>query len=120
MYESIEKKCIEKLEVLWRNYWLRFGIGSALVRPLRSWFGIGSAEPTKWRFGRSLLYRHHKTTKCVGDFAPISKTLLSNPTKKYLGVVSKPVLLKKICISNEVQTFFLYTNKKVRSDEDYV
>ena len=50
----MKKNCIEKLEVLLPNYWLRFGIGSASVRPLRSWFGIGSAEPTKWRFGRSL------------------------------------------------------------------
>ena len=33
----------------------RFGIGSASVRPLRSWFDIGSPKPTKWRFGRSLI-----------------------------------------------------------------
>ena len=33
----------------------------ASVRPLRSWFGISSAEPTKWRFGRSLQHLRAKT-----------------------------------------------------------
>ena len=35
----MKKNYIEKLEVFYRNYWLRFGIDSASVRPLRSWFG---------------------------------------------------------------------------------
>ena len=58
MYESNEKNLhwkirsfIAKLLVKVRH---QFGIGSASVRLLSSWFGIGSAEPTKWRFGRSL------------------------------------------------------------------